>query len=71
MSSQMGPAQAGILADKIDDIYNEVRHWQAAHPGAQDLMVDSLEYFLRRAQEGARIMHETRRNRVSEEEEGE
>lgn len=58
----MGSAQARVIAADLKRLHDEVTHWQAAHPDAQDYMVNGLEYSLRHAHNAARLMDETRRS---------
>jgi hypothetical protein len=57
----MGAAQAAVIHAEITRIHGEVTHWQAAHPGAGDPMVNAMEFSLRCAADAARLIHENRR----------
>jgi len=61
MPERMGAMQARVLAGKIRASYDEVTHWQAAHPDAGDSMVNTLGYYLSRALETASLIDQTRR----------
>lgn len=58
---RMGPAQARAIAGKVKAAYDEVAHWQAAHPDASDSMVNNLGYYLSHAMETAALIDQTRR----------
>lgn len=61
MTNRMGSMQASVIAARLKKIHDEVTHWQAAHPDAQDTLVNSLEYYVRLGLEAARLMDENRR----------
>lgn len=60
MIDRMGAAQARVIAADLKKIHDEVAHWQAAHPDAQDSMVKSLEHYLHLALKIAHIIDGTR-----------
>jgi hypothetical protein len=57
---RMGAAQAAVIHAQLARLHGEVTHWQAAHPDADDLLVNTLEYHLRMAVEAAWLIVETR-----------
>jgi hypothetical protein len=61
MGARMGSAQAAVLHSQLCRILAEVRHWQAAHPGAGDVLVNTLEHHLRMSVEAARLIDDRRR----------
>lgn len=61
VADRMGAMQARVIAADLKKIHDEVTHWQAAHPDAQDVWVNTLESSLSHALKIARIIDGTRR----------
>lgn len=56
----MGSAQGAILAHQLRSLLGEVRHWQAAHPAVDDLLVDDMGRHLTEALRAAEMITEIR-----------